>query len=82
MRSDDRDPAHGFIYAAILGVLLWLLIAWAAYGIYSYLFPPRCQSDHVVSEEIKKKMRRHGVEVVYEDWKGNHYFIFQEEEKC
>ena len=75
MRHDDRDPATGFIYAAIIGILLWLLIAWASYGIYSYLNPSRCQSDHVVSDEIKARMKYHGVEVAYEDWKGNHYFI-------
>ena len=72
---NDRDPALSFIYGVILVLILWLLISWAAYGIYSYFNPPRCPDDHVVSDEIKARMRYHGVEVVYEDWKGNHYFI-------
>ncbi len=59
----------------ILAIITWLLIIWTAYGIYSYLNPSRCQGDHVVSDEIKAKMRYHGVDVVYEDWKGNNYFI-------
>lgn len=74
MRHDDRDPATGFIYGVILGIIIWLLIAWAAYGIYSYLNPPKCRGG-VVSDEIKARMRYHGVEVIFEDWKGNHYFI-------
>jgi hypothetical protein len=28
-----------------------------------------------VPATIKARMRYHGVQVVYEDWKGNNYFI-------
>jgi hypothetical protein len=31
--------------------------------------------DHVVPANIKAKMKYHGIEVCFEDWNGNIYFV-------
>jgi heme/copper-type cytochrome/quinol oxidase subunit 2 len=77
-RGEEQERWDWRWYLLLLAVcvVLWTILGWAAYGVYSYLHTNRCQSeDHVVPATIKARMRYHGVQVVYEDWKGNNYFI-------
>lgn len=75
-----KEPDHlhvfrGILAACVLGVILWLLIAWAVYGIWRYCHPCEERRGGVVEQKIKDRMRYHGISVCYEDWQGNNYFI-------
>ncbi len=74
-RGEERCDWRWYLLLLVVLAALWLILAWAAYGVYSYIVPPRCYGNYVVPDEIKARMKYHGVQVVYEDWKGNSYFI-------
>ena len=73
-RDGDRCDWRWYLLVLAALAVLWTILGWAAYGVYAYLNPPACRGG-VMSDKIKAKVRYHGVEVAYEDWKGNVYFI-------
>lgn len=70
-KERELPEGGGLIIAIVLAIIFWSILF---VGCWMYLdkAPKR---DHVVPDEIKNKMRYHGISVCYEDWKGNHYFI-------
>lgn len=63
-REEHLDVFQGFIFAGVCGVILWLIIAWACFGIYSYFNP--CSQvltdrSYVASAYHKERMSFHGV---------------------
>lgn len=77
MTDEHTDSIRGILAAIAIGIIIWLFVGWAVYGVWCWFHP--CQPCEprggVVEPWIKARMQYHGISVCYEDWNGNHYFI-------
>lgn len=72
MSDDHTNAFRGLLGAAVMGVILWIIIGWACYGLWSYFNP--CRESRIVPKEIVERMRFHGIHTAYQGHDGKYYF--------
>ena len=62
----------------ILNIIIVFIVAftlgWILHGVSVSTIKHQIEKSHIVSPEIKAKMRYHGIDVLYEDFNGNLFF--------
>ena len=84
MPNPDSNPdSNTEGWGAIIWATIALLLSIVALLVYFIISPPTPSTgtlynpdpDGPVLQDIKKQMRKHGVQIVYEGWDGKLYFI-------